>query len=53
MVGQSDENSRVLEVRNISKTFGATRALRHVEFSIDEGEVFAVLGQNGSGNRPS
>ena len=49
MVEQSDENSRVLEVRNISKTFGATQALRHVEFSIDEGEVFAVLGQNGSG----
>jgi ribose transport system ATP-binding protein len=49
VVGQSDENSRVLEVRNISKTFGATRALRHVDFSIDEGEVFAVLGQNGSG----
>lgn len=46
---QSDEKSRVLEVRNVSKTFGATRALRHVEFSIDAGEVFAVLGQNGSG----
>jgi ribose transport system ATP-binding protein len=42
-------STRVLEVRNISKTFGATRALRHVEFSIDAGEVFAVLGQNGSG----
>jgi ribose transport system ATP-binding protein len=49
VVAQSDENSRVLEVRDISKTFGATRALRHVEFSIDAGEVFAVLGQNGSG----
>jgi ribose transport system ATP-binding protein len=49
VVEQSGKNSRVLEVRNISKTFGATRALRHVEFSIDEGEVFAVLGQNGSG----
>ena len=44
-----DESSRVLEVRGISKTFGATRALRDVEFSIDAGEVFAVLGQNGSG----
>jgi ribose transport system ATP-binding protein len=42
-------STRVLEVRNISKTFGATRALRQVEFSIDAGEVFAVLGQNGSG----
>ena len=49
MVTRSDENSRVLEVRNISKTFGATRALRHVDFHIDAGEVFAVLGQNGSG----
>jgi ribose transport system ATP-binding protein len=46
---RSDEKPRVLEVRNVSKTFGATRALRHVEFSIDAGEVFAVLGQNGSG----
>jgi ribose transport system ATP-binding protein len=41
--------ARVLEVRNVSKTFGATRALRQVEFSIEPGEVFAVLGQNGSG----
>jgi ribose transport system ATP-binding protein len=49
VVTRSDENSRVLEVRNISKTFGATRALRHVDFHIDAGEVFAVLGQNGSG----
>jgi ribose transport system ATP-binding protein len=39
----------VLEVRNVSKTFGATRALRQVEFRIQPGEVFAVLGQNGSG----
>ncbi len=39
----------VLEVRNVSKTFGATRALRNVDFSIEAGEVFAVLGQNGSG----
>jgi ribose transport system ATP-binding protein len=49
VVTRSDENCRVLEVRNISKTFGATRALRHVDFHIDAGEVFAVLGQNGSG----
>lgn len=49
MVTRSDEDSRVLEVRDISKTFGATRALRHVDFYIDAGEVFAVLGQNGSG----
>lgn len=39
----------VLEVRNVSKTFGATQALRQVSFSVGPGEVFAVLGQNGSG----
>lgn len=42
-------NTEVLEVRNVSKTFGATQALRQVDFSIEPGEVFAVLGQNGSG----
>jgi ribose transport system ATP-binding protein len=47
--GAPGDRSPVLEVRNVSKTFGATRALRHVEFSIEPGEVFAVLGQNGSG----
>jgi monosaccharide-transporting ATPase len=49
VVRQAGGSPPVLEVRNISKTFGATRALRNVEFSIDAGEVFVVLGQNGSG----
>ncbi|HET6192313.1 MAG TPA: sugar ABC transporter ATP-binding protein [Trebonia sp.] len=49
MTAGNGQGPRVLEVRDVSKTFGATRALRHVEFSIEPGEVFAVLGQNGSG----
>ena len=49
MTAGDGQRPKVLEVRNVSKTFGATRALRHVEFFIEPGEVFAVLGQNGSG----
>lgn len=49
MTAGDGERAPVLAVRDVSKTFGATRALRHVEFSIEPGEVFAVLGQNGSG----
>ena len=38
-----------LEVRGVSKTFGSTRALSGVDFSIRRGEVMALVGQNGSG----
>jgi ribose transport system ATP-binding protein len=49
MTAGNGQGPPVLEVRDVSKTFGATRALRHVDFSIEPSEVFAVLGQNGSG----
>jgi ribose transport system ATP-binding protein len=41
--------SHVLELSNISKTFGATRALRSVDLTVDSGEVLALVGQNGCG----
>lgn len=39
----------VLEMRNISKTFGAIRALNAVSLTIYPGEVHAVMGENGAG----
>src|SRR5262249_52774888 len=36
-------------VRNVSKTFGATHALRGVDLEFASGEVHALLGSNGSG----
>ncbi|MFW3171593.1 sugar ABC transporter ATP-binding protein [Geodermatophilus sp. CPCC 206100] len=39
----------VLQLRGISKSFGATRALDGVDFEVRAGEVHALLGQNGSG----
>ena len=44
------ENRRpIVEMRNISKTFGSTRALRGVDFTVMHGEVHALLGRNGAG----
>jgi ABC-type sugar transport system ATPase subunit len=44
MAGES-----ILMLQGISKSFGAVEALKRVSFSIDRGEIHAVLGENGAG----
>ena len=39
----------LLELKDISKSFGSVRALRGVDLTVREGEVHAVLGENGAG----
>src|SRR5580658_7815048 len=39
----------ILEMLNISKTFGGVQALRDVSFSCRKGKVHALLGENGAG----
>jgi simple sugar transport system ATP-binding protein len=40
---------RILELRGISKSFGAIHALTDVSFAIDAGEVVGLMGDNGAG----
>src|SRR5437764_1466113 len=39
----------ILELRNISKSFGSVEALREADFEVREGEVMALVGDNGAG----
>ncbi len=39
----------LLEVRNVSKSFGAIRALSDVSLAVEPGEVVGLMGDNGAG----
>ena len=39
----------LIELSGISKTYGAVRALRDVDFSAFAGTIHAILGENGAG----
>ena len=39
----------MIEVDNITKSYGETRALRGVSFRINKGEIVGLLGPNGAG----
>ena len=39
----------MIEIKGITKTFGATKALNEVSFNIEKGSVFGLVGSNGAG----
>ena len=39
----------ILEVKNLKKQFGSTKVLKDVSFSLEEGQVLAIIGSSGSG----
>ena len=42
-------NGPVLEVCNLTKSFGSVRVVNEVSFTLDQGEVVGLLGANGAG----
>ncbi|MCS6776149.1 MAG: ABC transporter ATP-binding protein [Chloroherpetonaceae bacterium] len=50
LVAPSDPSSEpVLRMQGITKRYGATLALDQVDFSVNRGEIHALLGENGAG----
>jgi len=43
------DSAPVLEMRHVSKSFGGVKALRDVDFSILNGEIHGLVGENGAG----
>jgi len=39
----------MIEVKNISKSYGKVKALQDVSFSVEKGEVFGLIGPDGAG----
>jgi len=42
-------SERILEINNLSVTFGGLHALKDLNFHVDEGEIVGVIGPNGAG----
>ena len=38
-----------LQVKNLCRNFGITKAVQNVSFNVNKGEVHALIGENGSG----
>jgi ABC-type sugar transport system ATPase subunit len=43
------EKETILEVRDVAKTFGATRALIDVNLKVEKGTIHSLVGRNGAG----
>ena len=41
--------SNIIEIRNLSRSFGDVKAVNNLSFNVREGELFAFLGVNGAG----
>jgi ABC-2 type transport system ATP-binding protein len=40
---------KIIEAKELSKSFGSTKALNNISFSVDESEIFGFIGPDGAG----
>jgi len=40
---------KIVDIRNLTKSYGKNRGIRNLTFSIKEGEIFGFIGPNGAG----
>ncbi|MGN0180112.1 MAG: ABC transporter ATP-binding protein [Monoglobaceae bacterium] len=45
----SDEQNSMIEIKNLSKTYGMNKVLDDISFSVKRGEIMGFLGPNGAG----
>lgn len=43
------QNKTVLSIQDLSISFGGIKAVDHLSFDVDEGEIFGLIGPNGAG----
>jgi branched-chain amino acid transport system ATP-binding protein len=48
-MAESTDSAPILEARNVTRRFGALRAVDDVSFAVNPGQVFGIAGPNGSG----
>ena len=39
----------ILEVKNLKKSFGQNKVLKGIDFSLERGEILAIIGASGGG----
>jgi polar amino acid transport system ATP-binding protein len=43
------ENMKLLEIKNLKKSFGDLNVIKDISLSVDQGEVLSIIGPSGSG----
>ncbi len=44
-----ENNTSLLEIKNLHKSFGKREILKGIDFSVEKGQVISIIGQSGSG----
>ncbi len=46
---EQDGSNKILEIKNLNKSFGLNHVLKDISFSMKKGEVIAIIGSSGGG----